>query len=120
MAESKGFFVLKQKYSPKYKPVEGYKHIGLDEKGVPYIQGSTMKIVELVAEYTGYKWGAEELHVQHPHLALSQIHSALAYYHDHKDEIEADIERRMKLADEIFEELGPSPLAAKLKAKGLI
>ena len=50
----------------------------------------------------------------------TQIYSALAYYHDHKDEIEADIERRMKLADEIFEELGPSPLAAKIRAKGLI
>jgi uncharacterized protein (DUF433 family) len=108
--------MLKQN-SLEYKPVEGYKHVGLDEKGVPYIQGSTMKIVELVAEYTGYKWGAEEPHVQHPHLALSQIYSALSYYHDHKDEIEADIERRMKLADEIFEELGPSPLSAKLKPK---
>ena len=105
--------VIKYKCLPEYKPVEGYKHIGLDEKGVPYIQGTTMKIVELVAENTGYGWGAEELHLQHPHLSLSQIHSALAYYHDHKDEIEADIEHRMKLADEIFEEICPSPLSAK-------
>jgi len=112
--------VIKSRPLLKYKQVEGYKHVGLDEKGVPYIQGTTMKIVELVAEYTGYGWEAKELHVQHPHLTLSQIHSALAYYHDHKDEIEADIERRMKLADEIFEELGPSPLSAKIKAKGLI
>ena len=112
--------MIKSKRLPKYKPAEGYKHVGLDEKGMPYIQGTTMKIVELVAENTGYGWGAEELHLQHPHLALSQIHSALSYYHDHKGEIDADIERRMKLADEIFEELGPSPLSTKLKAKGLI
>ena len=112
--------MLKQKNSLKYRPVEGYKHVGLDEKDVPHIQGTTMKIVELVSENTGLGWGAEELHRQHPHITLSQIHSALAYYHDHKDEIEADIERRIKLADEIFEELGPSPLSAKLKAKGLI
>ena len=92
----------------------------LDEKDVPYIQGTTMKVVELVSENTGYGWGAEELYRQHSYLTLSQIHSTLAYYHDHKDEIEADIERRIKLADEIFEELGPSPLSAKLKAKGLI
>jgi uncharacterized protein (DUF433 family) len=110
----------KHKRSLKYKPVEGYKHVGLDEKDVPYIQGTTMKIVELVAENTGYGWGADELKVQHPHLTLGQIHSALSYYHDHKDEVEADIERRMKLTDEIFEELGPSPLSAKLRAKGLV
>lgn len=107
----------KHKRSLKYKPVEGYKHVGLDEKDVPYIQGTTMKIVELVAEYTEYKWGVEQLHIQHPHLSHAQICSALAYYWDHKDEVDADIERRIKLADEIFEELGPSPLSAKLKAK---
>ena len=112
--------MLDQKHLPKYKPVEGYKYVGLDEEGVPHIQGTTMKIVELVAENTGWGWGAAELHRQHPHIALSQIHSALAYYHDHKDEIEADIEHRMKLADKTFEELGPSPLSAKIKAKELI
>ena len=109
-----------KKHSLKYKPVEGYKHVGLDDEGVPYIQDSTIKIVELVAEHIGWEWGAAELHRQHPHITLSQIHSALAYYHDHKDEIEADIDRRMKLADKIFEELGPSPLSAKIKAKELI
>jgi len=106
--------MLKQKYSPKYKPVEGYEHIGLDEEGVPHIQGTATKVVELVTEYTEYKWGVEQLHIQHPHLSRAQICSALAYYWDHKDEIDADIERRLKLADEIFEELGPSPLSAKL------
>jgi uncharacterized protein (DUF433 family) len=107
-------------HSLEYEVIEGYKHIGLDEKGVPYIQGTTMKIVELVAEYTEYKWGVEQLHIQHPHLSRAQICSALAYYWDHKAEIDADIERRIKLADEIFEELGPSPLSTKLRAKGFL
>ncbi len=110
----------KCEYLTKYKPVEGYRHVGLDGKGVPYIQGTTMKIVELVAENTGWGWGAEELHRQHPHITLSQIHSALAYYHDHKDEIDRDIERSIQLVDKMFEEMGPSPLAARLKAKGLL
>ena len=112
--------MLKQKRPLKYKPVEGYKHVGLDDKGVPYIQGTTMKIVELVSENTGWGWGAEELHHQHPYLTLGQVHSALSYYHDHKDEVDRDIERRIQLVDKIFEEMGPSPLAARLKAKGLL
>lgn len=111
--------MIKSRPLPKYKPVDGYKYVGLDEKGVPHIQGTATKVVEIVIENIEYKWGVEQLHIQHPHLSRAQICSALAYYWDHKDEIDADIERRMKLADEIFEELGPSPLSAKLKAKGL-
>ena len=112
--------MLKQKHPLKYKPVEGYRHVGLDDKGAPYIQGTTMKIVEIVSENIGWGWGADELQKQHPYLTLGQVHSALSYYHDHKDEVEVDIERRMKLADEILKEFGSSPLSAKLKAKGLI
>lgn len=40
-----------------------------------------------------YKLGlvAEEIATQLPHLSLAQIYAALAYYHLHVDEIEADI-----------------------------
>jgi uncharacterized protein (DUF433 family) len=112
--------MLKQKHPLKYKPVEGYRHVGLDDKGVPYIQGTTMKIVELVAENIGYRWGAEELQIQHPYLTLGQVHSALSYYHDHKDEIDRDIERRMLFVEKMRKMAGPSPLEAKLRSKGLV
>ena len=112
--------MVKRERSPKYKLVEGYRHVGLDEEDVPYIQGTTMKVLELVIENIEYKWGVEQLHIQHPHLSRAQICSALAYYWDHEEEMNSDIERRMKLADEIFEEIGPSPLSDTLKAKGLI
>lgn len=41
-----------------------------------------------------YKLGmvAEEIATQLPHLSLAQIYAALAYYHLHVDEVEADIE----------------------------
>ena len=51
--------MMKQKRSLKYKPVEGYKHIGLDEEGVPYIQDTTMKVMELVIENVEYEWEAD-------------------------------------------------------------
>ena len=107
-------------HSLKYETIEGYKHVGLDEKGVPYIQGTTMKVVELAVENAVYKWNAEELQVQHPYLTLGQIHSALSYYHDHKNEIDNDIKRRRQFAEEMREKAGPSPLAVKLKSVGLI
>ncbi len=107
--------MLKQKHSLKYRPVEGYKHVGLDEKDVPHIQGTTMKIVELVSENIAYGWRAEELHRQHSYLTLGQIHSALSYYHDHKDEVDRDMERRRQFAERMRKMAGPSPLTAKLR-----
>jgi uncharacterized protein (DUF433 family) len=32
-----------------------------------------------------------ELTYQHPHLTLSHVYSALAYYSDHRDEVDADL-----------------------------
>src|SRR5437868_3689755 len=56
-----------------------YEHIVLDPAGVPYLAGTTMKVVELVTAQAAYGWSAEELHFQYPYLSLGQIHSALAY-----------------------------------------
>ncbi|MCG8350539.1 MAG: DUF433 domain-containing protein [Chloroflexales bacterium] len=68
-----------------------YEHIVLDDAGVPNIAGTTMKVIELVLERSAYGWSPEELHFQHPYLSLGQIHSALAYYWDHQDELDQDI-----------------------------
>ena len=55
-----------------------------------------MKVVELVLETIAYGWSPDELHFQHPYLSLGQIHSALAYYWDHAEELDQDIKRRME------------------------
>ena len=59
--------------------------------GRPIITG-TDTAVRTVAGL--YKLGlvAEEIGTQLPHLTLAQIYAALAYYHLHRAEIEADIE----------------------------
>ena len=51
---------------------------------------------------------------------MSQIHSALAYYWDHKQEIDADLERREEYAERLQKEAGESPLSKKLRAQELI
>ncbi len=56
------------------------EQIGTHEGGVDLIEGTNMKVIELVVEMTAYGWSAEELQFQHPYLSLKQIHSALAYY----------------------------------------
>lgn len=93
-----------------------YEHVVLNEKGVPLIAGTTMKVIELVLGQQAYGWSAEELHFQHPYLTLGQIHSPLAYYWDNKAALDEDIKQRLERAEQIERELGPSPLLERLKA----
>jgi len=58
--------------------------------------------------------------MQHPYLTLGQIYSALAYYWDHQEELDRDIERRLQFVDQVQRVMGPSPLVARLQAKGSI
>jgi uncharacterized protein (DUF433 family) len=96
-----------------------YEHVHIDSQGVPVIVGTNLKVVELVMAQIAYGWSPEELHFQHPYLTLGQIHSALAYYWDHREELDADIERRRQYAEEERRKAGPSPLAAKLHEQKL-
>ena len=97
-----------------------YEHVRIDANGVPVIADTNMKVVELVMAQMAYGWSPEELHFQHPYLMLGQIHSALAYYWDHKVELDVDIERRWQDAETRRRDAGPSPLAARLRAQGYL
>jgi uncharacterized protein (DUF433 family) len=93
-----------------------YPHVEIDAEGIPMLTGTTMKVVELVMAQSAYGWSPEELYFQHPDLSLGQIHSALAYYWDHKEEMDAEIERRTQFVERLRRELGPGP-PSRLKAR---
>ena len=61
--------------------------------GRPVIRGTRFP-VSAVVEYV-YRLGMtpEEMVREWKHLSLAQIHDALSYYHDHKDEIDQSIRR---------------------------
>ena len=93
-----------------------YEHIVLDESGVPLIAGTTMKVIELVTSHQAYGWSPEELAVQFPYLSMGQIHSALAYYWDHKTELDEDMARRLAWVDELRRRTPEPPVVARLRA----
>jgi hypothetical protein len=39
-----------------------YKYISRDEHNIPYITGTTMKVVELITSHLTYGWSPAELH----------------------------------------------------------
>ncbi len=97
-----------------------YEHIVLDEDKIAIIAGTNMKVIELVLDRTAYGWSPEELQFQHPYLTLGQIHSALAFYWDHQDELDHEIEKRLRQVEKVQKASRPSSLEARLKAKGLL
>jgi len=96
-----------------------YAHIDHNKDGVAYIIGTKTKVRQVALDLMAYGWTAEDMHRQHPYLTLGQIHSALAYYYDHREEIEREITNGLQMVEEIQAGLGESPLRLKLKARGV-
>jgi uncharacterized protein (DUF433 family) len=97
-----------------------YEHIVVEEEGGAVVAGSGIKVAQLVSEAMAYGWSPEELHFQHPHVSMGQIHSALAYYWDHQEEINHQIENDLQYGDRMRSAAGETPLVTRLKAKGLL
>jgi len=97
-----------------------YEHIILDERNQPVIQGTRTKVIEIVLDKITYGWSPEELQYQHPQLSLGQVYSALAYYADHREKLDTEIENQLMHIDKLKESTRPSPLIKRLKDKRLI
>lgn len=93
-------------------------HIWLDEKGRAWIDDTNTKVVEVALDHVGYGWTVEEMHANHPHLSMAQLHAAMACYFDHKDYFDAEIDRIGKQADALAASQKDSPLRQKLRNIG--
>ena len=72
--------------------------IEIDDQGRPWIAGTGTKVL-VVAMETLNDQSPAEIQRGFPHLSLAQIHAALAYYYDHKPELDAEIARSTNEAD---------------------
>ncbi len=95
-----------------------YPHIELSADGVPYLEGMRTKVVEIALDSLAHHWDAEEIQRQHPHLTMGQIHAALAYYHDHREALDAVIAQQLAEADRVAGQQPPSLLREILKRGG--
>ncbi len=70
--------------------------------GRPFIVGTTITVADIAVAKVFTMMEAEEI-ADHYRLTLPQVYSALAFYYDHKAEIDQSIEDRRRLADEMKE-----------------
>ncbi len=93
-------------------------HIWLDSEGRAWIDKTNVKVIEVVLDHLAYGWSPEEMHYQHPHLSLAQIHAALAYYFDRQAEFDAQVEAGLRRAERMAGESKDSPLRQRLRRLG--
>ncbi len=72
--------------------------------GQPIIAGTSVRVIDLVAYYHYAGKTPEELAAGFS-LSLGQVHVALAYYHLHKDEIDAEMRADAELAEQRLQKL---------------
>ena len=96
-----------------------YPHIEQRSDGKPWLTGTQTKVVEVVLDRLAHHWDADEIQRQHSHLTLGQIHSCLAYYYDHREEMDRLIDDQLRAIGQLRGLAGESVLRAKLRRQGL-
>jgi uncharacterized protein (DUF433 family) len=69
--------------------------------GKPRIEGTRIKVEQVVIWHDQMGMSAAEIVTKWCHLTIADVNAALAYYHEHRDEIDRDL----AAGDQLFEEL---------------
>jgi uncharacterized protein (DUF433 family) len=99
-------------------PVLTTAHIRIDDRGVAWIDDTNTKVIEVALDRIAHGWSPEEIHFQHPHLSLAQIHAGLGFYYDHKAEMDEQIQRSMRSVEQLRAQAGESPIRKRLREMG--
>ena len=70
------------------------EHIAVDPDmcgGKPHVAGHRVKVQHVAIWHERQGKSPDEIVAEHPELTLADVHAALAYYYDHRDQIDADI-----------------------------
>jgi uncharacterized protein (DUF433 family) len=90
-------------------------HIELDEQGRPWIVGTNTKVIEVAMDKVAWDLNPDQMHRQHPHLSLAQLHAALSYYYEHKAEMDAELERDRREFEDARRQWRETPQGKKLQ-----
>ena len=78
-------------------------HISVDDQGQAWIDGTSIKVVDIVFDHLAHGWSPEEIRDHHYRVpTLAQVYAALAYYYDHQVELYAQIRQQIKDIQELL------------------
>jgi uncharacterized protein (DUF433 family) len=84
--------------------------------GKPCIAGTRIRVQDIYIWHELRGQSPEEIVANAPQLSLGQVHAALAFYHDHREEIQTAVAAERTWANEM-KASHPSKLLAKLSGK---
>jgi uncharacterized protein (DUF433 family) len=87
-----------------------------DGQNRAYITGTRVRVQDIYAYAEIHGMSPDEIVQQLPHLTLGQVHGALAYYFDHRQEIQDEIRQDEEFVQQMRALTGPGPLEQKLSA----
>ena len=81
-----------------------------------YIAGTRVRVQDIyaLAEIQGLT--PDQIVEQLPHLTLGQVHAALAYYFDHREQILREVREDEEFVEMMRRQTGPGPLEQRLSA----
>ena len=83
----------------------------------PRIKGTGIRVLDVVNWYEHMGWSVSQILEEFPHLTPAGIHAALAYYWDHKDELEAKWAADDAWVQEMMRQEPPSKLRKMLEQR---
>jgi uncharacterized protein (DUF433 family) len=84
--------------------------------GKPRIAGHRIRVQDVALWHERLGYSIAEIVAHYPQLTLAEVHAALAYYYDHREEIHDDITQAEALVERMKHEI-PSKLHAKLRTR---
>lgn len=105
-------------YPPDRTPTPLQAEIWLDTRGVAWVGDTNTKVLEIVLDKLAHDWSPEEIQRQHPHLTLAEIHAAFAFYYEHQEDMDGQIQARQAQAQRLQQAAGDDPFTARMRAEG--
>ena len=78
------------------------------------------RVAMIVMDYAARGLSPEEIVRHYPYLTQAEVHAAMTYYHDHRDEIDAEIQSEVDQLENSPDANSRSSVWLKLKATGVI
>jgi len=84
--------------------------------GKPRLAGTRIRVQDVVIWHERMNLSADEIASKHPQASLAAIYAALAYYHDHREQIDEDMRRGRAVIEELRQAY-PSKLTASTQPR---
>jgi uncharacterized protein (DUF433 family) len=94
-----------------------YPHITLNPCGVPCLDGTRHRVIDLVADHVVHGYSAAQIVEQYPDLTPAQVHAALTYYYDHQDALDATLAASYAQVEQQRHRHTPHPKLVAMRAR---